>query len=450
MRSSQSGSMASARRRWVAAALAGASVGLGASCTTATSAPAGGDPAVVTSAPSTAAAPAARSGSPTSGSAETSRPETSGPASSMPTGSASPDPAAAVWTSVDSATGAVAPGAVFRVRLRGGGQTNGLTDVWLRAVSGVGAAHGHAVPGSLTADGRRWASTAGLVPDTRYVARARVGGSTYTKTFHTGSSARTLVASVSPLTGGTVGTGMPVIVSFNHDVSNRVAVQRALSVTSTPVVTGAWHWFGRDTVVYRPKAYWPAGTRVRLEARLAGVRSGDITWGARDRTVGFRVGPSVVSRVDLSADLMKVYVGGRVARTIPVTGGKSGMATRSGTSLIITKEPRKRMSSETVGYGKDSGEYYDLMVRYAMRITWSGEFLHAAPWSVGSQGRANVSHGCVGMSTTDAGWVFRHVAIGTPVEVRGTERPLEQGNGWTYWDLGWAQWLRGGAAHVGA
>ena len=41
-----------------------------------------------------------------------------------------------------------------------------------------------------------------------------------------------------------------------------------------------------------------------------------------------------------------------------------------------------------------------------MRLTYSGEFLHAAPWSVGSQGYANVSHGCTGMSTANAQWLY--------------------------------------------
>jgi len=74
-------------------------------------------------------------------------------------------------------------------------------------------------------------------------------------------------------------------------------------------------------------------------------------------------------------------------------------------------------------------------VKYALRETWSGEFLHAAPWSVGSQGRANVSHGCIGMSTGNAQWLFNQVKVGDPVVVSGTNRGLERGNGWTDWNI---------------
>ena len=59
--------------------------------------------------------------------------------------------------------------------------------------------------------------------------------------------------------------------------------------------------------------------------------------------------------------------------------------------MIIEKFRAKRMNSETVGIGRDDPEAYDIDdVEYAMRVTYSGEFLHAAPWSVGSQGYANV------------------------------------------------------------
>ena len=50
-----------------------------------------------------------------------------------------------------------------------------------------------------------------------------------------------------------------------------------------------------------------------------------------------------------------------------------------------------------------------------MRVTYSGEFIHAAPWSVGSQGVANVSHGCTGLSTADAAWLYAKIRRRTDV-----------------------------------
>ena len=57
-----------------------------------------------------------------------------------------------------------------------------------------------------------------------------------------------------------------------------------------------------------------------------------------------------------------------------------------------------------------------------MRVTYSGEFIHAAPWSVGSQGYANVSHGCTGMSTANADWLYHMTVRGDVVEYVGTDR----------------------------
>ncbi len=81
------------------------------------------------------------------------------------------------------------------------------------------------------------------------------------------------------------------------------------------------------------------------------------------------------------------------------------------------------MNSETVGISADDPEAYDIDdVQWAMRLTYSGEFIHAAPWSVGSQGCANVSHGCTGMSTADAGWLYAMSRRGDVVEYTGTDR----------------------------
>ena len=93
-------------------------------------------------------------------------------------------------------------------------------------------------------------------------------------------------------------------------------------------------------------------------------------------------------------------------------------------------------------------EYYDLSnVRYAMRLTNSGEFIHAAPWSVGAQGRANVSHGCTGMSTANAAWLFGIAQRGDPVQyVNANRGSAEPGNGWTQWNVPWDQWVAGSAA----
>ena len=121
---------------------------------------------------------------------------------------------------------------------------------------------------------------------------------------------------------------------------------------------------------------------------------------------------------------MKVFSNGKLLRTIPITTGEQPkFTTRSGIKVIMEKFDAKRMNSETVGITGDSADGYDIdNVQWAMRVTYSGEFIHAAPWSVGSQGYANVSHGCTGMSTANADWLYHMTVRGDVVEYTGTDR----------------------------
>jgi lipoprotein-anchoring transpeptidase ErfK/SrfK len=98
------------------------------------------------------------------------------------------------------------------------------------------------------------------------------------------------------------------------------------------------------------------------------------------------------------------------------------------------------MDAATTGTDPNDPEYYNIKVKYAMRLTYSGEFLHQAEWSVGSQGRANVSHGCTGMSPTNAKWLFDRSKMGDVVVYQGSSRPLEWGNGYTAWDMSYSRW----------
>ena len=103
------------------------------------------------------------------------------------------------------------------------------------------------------------------------------------------------------------------------------------------------------------------------------------------------------------------------------------------------------MDASTGGTDKNDPEYYRIQVFNAMRITSSGEFLHGAPWSVGYQGRANVSHGCIGMSSANAEWLFDQSSLGDVVEITGTNLPQDLGNGVTVWTEAWSQWLANSA-----
>jgi lipoprotein-anchoring transpeptidase ErfK/SrfK len=321
-----------------------------------------------------------------------------------------------------------------------------LTDVLVRPQAG-----GAAVPGFMSADGRTWTvrGDTSLALDTRYVVEAHAvdtdgRGRSVTSGFTTLRPKAVLNTVITPGDGALVGVGMPLMVRFTQKVSDRPAVERALSVSTSKPVEGAWRWFSSQEIHFRPKTYWPAGEHVRVTFHLAGVDAGSGVWGDHDRTFSFGITPgALVSTVDVTAHTMTVTKDGSVLRVIPVTTGKDGYLTRGGTKVIITKERTRLMDSTTVDIPPGSPDAYHLTVGYALRLTWSGEYVHAAPWSVSHQGHENVSHGCTGMSTANAAWFYATSHIGDVVRYVHSTRALEPGNGYTDWDLSWASWTAG-------
>lgn len=309
------------------------------------------------------------------------------------------------------------------------------------------------VTGRLDPNGVTWTSTDLLGVAASYSLRAvavdpygleRTMTSTFTTLAPTEEQA--VRARVSPLDGETVGVGMPVVLYLTAPVEDRAAVEERLTVTTEPAVEGAWHWISDEQVHWRPKEFWPPGTQVSVDIPLAGVRAGETLWGDQDRTIAFSIAEhAVTSLVDLGAKTMQVSQDGQLLRTLPISAGKPGWETRNGIKVILSKERDRVMDAATVGIDPSDPEYYRLDVEYAMRVTNSGEFVHAAPWSTGSQGEVNVSHGCVGLSTEDAAWLYDLTTRGDVVRVIGSPRTLEPGNGYTDWNVEWADWLAGSA-----
>jgi lipoprotein-anchoring transpeptidase ErfK/SrfK len=324
-------------------------------------------------------------------------------------------------------------------------------DGTLRKVS-VDSAVG-ALAGDLSGDGSRWISAGRLEPGTDYVVHAvttRSDGKRVTRTsrFHTEdlTLAEQTYASVSPLQGETVGVGMPVIVTFDVPVTDKASIEKHMSVDATPRQPGTWHWLSDTEVHWRPKAYWRAGSDVSVDLDINSIPAGAGIFGQENRHVDFHIGDANVYKVNAATHQMQVFQNGSLLRTIPITTGKAGFTTRSGTKVIIEKFETKRMNSETVGISQTNPEFYDIDdVKYAMRVTYSGEFIHAAPWSVGSQGYANVSHGCTGMSTENAAWLYNMTRRGDVVEYTGTDRPMTLDNGFGDWNASFAEYASASA-----
>ena len=307
--------------------------------------------------------------------------------------------------------------------------------------------------GKMSQDKTSWTSTQRLEPGLRYrvltVAVDDEGLKARDRsTFRTAPLTldQQTYPSIAPLAGETVGVGMPVIVTFDVPVTDRASIERHLSVQTSPKQVGAWHWISDNEVHWRPKQYWQPGTQVTVDADINSIPAGNGIYGQLSRRSTFTVGDAIVSRVDIARHTMKVFKNGTLLRTLPITTGKAGFTTRSGTKVIIEKFRERRMNSETVGISRDDPEYYDIDdVEYAMRLTYSGEFIHAAPWSVGSQGYANVSHGCTGMSTANAAWLYNISKRGDVVEYTGSDRWMTMTNGYGDWNEPFRDYRMGSA-----
>ncbi|SCL19768.1 L,D-transpeptidase [Micromonospora inyonensis] len=309
---------------------------------------------------------------------------------------------------------------------------------------------GAVVEGTLAADGRNWLPSKALEYGTTYTATVTATGSdgktaTASHSFTTMAKPANQVRVTSFLGDGqVVGVGMPLIVKFGRAIpeDHRDDVQRRMTVRSDPPQEGVWHWVSPTEVRYRPKEFWQAGTTVSYTVQAGGLPLGDGWYGRSDLTVDVKIGAATVMTVDNKTKRMTVTRDGKVIKTIPVSLGKKSTPSSSGTMVVIEK--LKETVFDTFDeLGPEDG--YRTDIDFAQRLTWGGEFIHAAPWSEGQQGRVNVSHGCVNVSMADGAWLFNQTRIGDPVTVRGTERKLQNGNGWTDWNMSWQEYVKGSA-----
>ncbi|GGS72533.1 lipoprotein [Planobispora rosea] len=317
-------------------------------------------------------------------------------------------------------------------------------------------AGGVPVPGSFDATRTVWRSDRPLAPGQDYavsaIAAAPDGTSASTTgRFRTLTPKRTFrIVSVLPEPGETVGVGMPIIVDFDVPIRDKAAVEKALTVRSETPVEGAWHWTGDTRAIYRPRHYWPAGQQVGFTAHLTGVRADKGMYGTEDHVTRFTVGRSQISTIDTRTHQMVVRRDGKIVQRMAISAGMATTreyTTTSGVHLTMDKSNPVRMISPNRSKG-DPG-YYDVMISHAVRISNSGEYVHAKG-NVWAQGRVNVSHGCINARPDQAAWFYTTSLRGDPVIIRGTDRELEWDNGWGYWQLPWNDWLKGSALHSGS
>jgi hypothetical protein len=321
---------------------------------------------------------------------------------------------------------------------------------------------GKAVAGQLSADKKSWKPSVQLERSTTYKVAAEAKDSQgriahENATFTTVAPAHSFIGTFTPDNGATVGVGMPVSINFDKAITNKAAVQKGVTVTSSSGQEVACHWFNANRMDCRPEQYWKEGSTVTLKLALDGVEGAPGIHGVQQKTVTFHIGRNQVSYVDAKTKQMKVTQDGKVVKTIPISAGSPEHTTYQGQMVISEKFVQTRMNGATVGF-KDSdgkGEYDIKDVPHAMRLTSSGTFIHGNYWGAPSVfGNVNTSHGCVGLQdkkgandpNTPAAWFYSHSLIGDVVVVSNTgDKTVAPDNGLNGWNMSWAQWKAGSA-----
>ncbi len=331
-----------------------------------------------------------------------------------------------------------------------------LTNVTMTTVSGT------PVAGQISADKTSWAPGSQLERATTYkvavTAQDSKGRAAHENaSFTTVAPAHSFIGDFTPETGSTVGVGMPVSINFDKAITNKVAVQKGITVSSTSGQEVVGHWFGANRLDFRPEQYWKEGSTVTLKLNLDGVEGASGVYGVQQKTVTFKIGRNQVSYVDAKTKQMKVTQDGKVIKTIPISAGAPEHTTYEGRMVISEKFTQTRMNGATVGFTDSDGKgEYDIKdVPHAMRLTTSGTFLHGNYWGSPSVfGSVNTSHGCVGMQdekgandpSTPAAWMYDHSLIGDVVVVSNTgDKTVAPDNGLNGWNMDWAQWKAGSA-----
>jgi lipoprotein-anchoring transpeptidase ErfK/SrfK len=302
------------------------------------------------------------------------------------------------------------------------------------------------VSGTLSATGS-WHPTWPLHVSQTYTVTATGTGSggqpaTKTSTFSTLTPGQTFQVEIYEGYDQTYGVGMPIMLQFSQPITNRAAVERSLEITTSKPVIGAWYWDGNEKLYFRPRDYWPANTTVSFDGHLDGVEGAPGAYGAGDLTQTFTIGRSLIAVASTTTHFTHIYLNGKLEYTWPISTGRASLPTPDGTYLSVQKNNPVRM----IGGGPPgSAGYYNELVNWAVRFTFSGDYYHSAPWSVVDQGSTNVSHGCVNLPPDDAETYYNMSIPGDPITITNSTAAGKWDDGWTPWFLTWSEYLKGSA-----
>ncbi|GIH17018.1 L,D-transpeptidase [Rugosimonospora africana] len=322
---------------------------------------------------------------------------------------------------------------------------------------------GKALDGAMDSDGKTWRSTGSLGYGATYTVTTALTDSLgapvqKTSSFTTMKPTKTLKvtfqanALTSMQTGATYGVGQVVAVRFSKAVTNKSAAEKAVVVEATPAIEGKFFWLDKQTLHWRPEKYWQKGTKVNVTVNAVGVDFGGGVYGSANSSTHFTIGRSLLAVADNASHYTKVYVDGQLVRTMACSMGKGGYTkaadghqihfwTQNGVHVVLNKEMNVEMDSASYGItDKSNPNFYDENVKLCTRISYSGEFLHAADWNMADHGKRNSSHGCVNLSIADAQWVYDNFIIGDVVQVTNSPKPLPVWDGLGDWNAPWSSY----------
>ncbi|MDY6050369.1 MAG: Ig-like domain-containing protein [Corynebacterium sp.] len=249
------------------------------------------------------------------------------------------------------------------------------------------------------------------------------GVTTTTKFATLTPQATTNVIYTQPAAGTTVGIGSTINFRFGQAIPDaaKQEVEDSITVETNPPTEGALYWLNDTEVRWRPKEYWKPGTTVHAELNQFGKNLGAGIYGGDDASTDFTIGDAMIAYADDNTHMLTVTKNGEVINEIPISMGMNNPAfvTPNGTYTIGMEFNSLVMDSETFGLSHAAGGYVTT-VAYATQMSYSGIYVHAAPWSVGVQGYANASHGCLNMSTANAKWFMDNFTSGDLVQVSNT------------------------------
>ncbi len=292
-------------------------------------------------------------------------------------------------------------------------------------------------------------------PSTTTTTTQTSGGASSTSTSTSTSTSPSPTKSVAPAKpvhvslqmsdGAQVGVGMPIIAFLSRPIRDTKAFSAATKVTVNGApVRGAWYFEPKSGLPgkpveadYRLQNYWPGHASIRMNLPVKGLSAGKGLAFNNSLTLAFATGPANLLTVDDATHTVSVKSDGRAWGRFKTSLGATDTPTKRGIKVVM--EQGASICMHGPGYSECG-------VKFTQRLTYDGEYLHAAPWNLSHIASGiDSSNGCTNLTTSDAKKLFDFLEIGDVVDYPNANGPrMSLGDGYGDWNLSWGQWQTGG------